>query len=104
MAMGSGGPVRFCFQYLYYAFEAVLFTLMIVFGQRACEGWFGRPGFPYGGIAVALTWGLAHILTKGSVAVGLLSALAGFLYGVIYLLVNRDLRKAYPILCLLFML
>lgn len=49
------GPLLFTFQYIYYAFETMLFLLIIVFGQKACEIWFSRAGIPYGGIVCGLT-------------------------------------------------
>ena len=51
------GALLFTFQYIYYAFETMLFMLIIVFGQRACEAWFGGGRIPYGGIVCGLTWG-----------------------------------------------
>lgn len=89
---------------MYYFFETVLFTLIIVFTQKAFEVWFKTANFPYGGIAVALTWGLAHVVTKGSLLTGLLSALAGFLFGTVYLLTNRNIRKTIPILFIIFII
>ena len=84
--------------------EGFLISLVIVFGQLACEKWFKNEKLPYGGIILGLTWGLMHIFTKGSVGIGLLSAFGGFLFGAVYLLVNKDYRKALPIIALLFML
>ena len=98
------GWLRFIFQYLYYLFETALFTLIIIFGQRAFEIWFRKENFPYGGIAVALTWGIGHILSKGSLSTGLMSALSGFVFGVVYLLVNRDIKKTFPILFVMFIM
>jgi hypothetical protein len=98
------GLVKFLFQYIYYAFETVLFMLILIFGQKACEVWFRKEKIPYGGIVVALTWGLVHILTKGSLATGILAAGAGFSFGVTYLLLNRDVRKVYPVLFIMFAL
>ena len=98
------GPLLFVFQYIYYLAEGFLISLIIVFGQKACEKWFHNEKIPYGGIVLGLTWGLAHIFTKGSLAVGLLSAVGGFLFGAAYLLVNKDYRKALPIIILLFIL
>lgn len=98
------GPLLFVFQYIYYLAEGFLISLIIVFGQKACEKWFHNEKIPYGGIVLGFTWGLAHIFTKDSLAVGLLSAAAGFLFGAAYLLVNKDYRKALPIITLLFML
>lgn len=96
------GLLKFIFQYIYYVFETGLFTLIIVFGQKAFEEWFGHKKFPYGGILVALTWGAGHILTKGSLSTGLLTAFSGFIYGVTYLLVNRDIKKTYFLLFVMF--
>jgi hypothetical protein len=45
-----------------------------------------------------------HIFTKGSLGVGILSAMGGFLFGAAYMFVNKDFRKALPIIVLLFML
>lgn len=89
---------------IYYAFETALFTLILVFGHKAFELWLGKTNFPYGGVVLALTWGLVHILTKGSILIGLLGALGGFMYGAVYLLANRDIRKVLPILFLMFIM
>jgi hypothetical protein len=98
------GLLKFIFLYIYYVFETALFTLILVYGQKAFELWFKKESIPYGGIILALTWGLAHIFTKGSISIGLLSALGGFTYGIVYLLVNRDIKKAFPILFIMFVL
>lgn len=98
------GLTKFIFQYLYYAFETSLFMLILIFGQKAFETWFGKENIPYGGIVVAATWGLVHILTKGSISTGVLSALAGFSFGVVYLLLNRDIKKTYPVLLIMFLI
>lgn len=99
----SRGMLLFLFQYIYYAFETGLFLLIIVFGQKACEVWFGRPDFPYGGMICGMTWGLAHVFTK-DLLTGLLGLVLGFAMGSVYLLVGRDLRKAYGVLFLMFVL
>lgn len=97
------GLLLFSFQYIYYAFETMLFLLIIVFGQKACEVWFHKENFPYGGIICGLTWGLAHIFTK-NLLTGLLGAALGFAMGSVYLLVNRDLKKAFVVLFFMFVL
>lgn len=99
----SKGLLKFIFQYIYYFFETGLFTLIIVFGQKAAECWFHNKRIPYGGILVALTWGVAHIFTK-SIETGILSALGGFIFGGVYLLVNRDIIKAFLILFIMFII
>ncbi len=98
------GWIKFIFQYIYYIFEAVLFLLIIALGQQAFEKWFGHPGIPYGGIVAALTWGLVHILTKGNLSAGVTCAVSGLLYGVVYLLANRNVRIAFPVLVIMFIL
>lgn len=97
------GPLLFTFQYIYYAFETILFLLIIVFGQKACEVWFKKDSIPYGGIICGMTWGLAHIFSK-DLLTGLMGIVLGFGMGGVYLLVNRDLKKAYGILFLMFIL
>jgi hypothetical protein len=100
----SNGMPKFVFQYIYYVFETGLFLLIIVFGQKACEKWFKKETIPYGGIAVALTWGLAHWMTKGSLMTGLFTAVCGFGFGVVYLLLNRNIKWTFLVLCIMFIL
>ena len=97
------GFLLFAFQYIYYAFETMLFLLIIVFGQKACEVWFHQEKIPYGGIICGLTWGLAHIFTK-NLLTGLLGIALGFAMGSVYLIVNRDLKKTYIVLFFMFVL
>lgn len=99
----SKGLLLFIFQYIYYAFETMLFLLIIVFGQKACEVWFGRENFPYGGIVCGLTWGLAHMFTKNLIT-GLMGLVLGVALGSVYLVVKRDLKKAYVVMFLMFVL
>lgn len=96
------GAVMFVFQYLYYAFETVLFMMIIVFGQKACELWLGHEKIPYGGILCGLTWGLGHILSKGSLLAGLHGLLWGILLGTAYLVANKEIRKTWVLLFLMF--
>lgn len=98
------GALKFVFQYIYYLFETGLFMLIIIFGQKTFEKWFKNENIPYGGIMVALTWGLAHTFTKGSILIGLNAAAYGFIFGAVYLLLNRNLKWTYLILCVMFIL
>lgn len=104
MEWNSRGPLLFVFQYIYYLAEGFLISLVIVYGQLACEKWFRNDKIPYGGIVLGLSWGLMHIVSKGDVWIGLLSAFAGFLFGAAYVIVNKDYRKALPVITLLFVL
>ena len=100
----SNGWLKFIFQYIYYIVETMLFTLIIVFGQKAFERWTKIENIPWGGILCAITWGLGHILSKGSISTGFLAAFSGFMFGAVYLIVNRDIKKAYVFLLLMFVL
>ena len=97
------GLLLFTFQYIYYAFETMLFLLIIVFGQKACEVWFHKENFPFGGIICGVTWGLAHLFTK-DILTGITGIFLGVALGSVYLVENRDLRKAYVVMFLMFVL
>jgi len=99
----ANGSLKFVFQYIYYIFEVLLVTLILVFSQKAFEEWFKNPYIPYGGIIVALTWGIGHFFTKDFMT-GIITMLSGLAFGSVYLLVNRDIKKAYIILWLIFVL
>lgn len=99
----SLGFLKFAFQYMYYAVETFLFNLILIFGQKACELWFHRRNFPYGGVVVAATWGIGHFMTKDFL-VGIVTIVAGLIFGGVYLLTNRDAKKTYLITFLMFVL
>ena len=102
----ANGPLRFTFQYIYYIVETALFLLIIVFGQKAFELWTKKRNIPWGGIICGLTWGIAHLISRGffDPANGIGSAIAGFMFGAAYLLTNRDIKKSWFILFLMFVL
>lgn len=98
------GWLKFIFQYIYYLCETVLVVLIIAFSQKAGEIWFKKEKIPWGGIFVGLSWGLVHILTKSSLSMGLIACLGGILYGIAYLACNKNLRFAFPLIFLMFVL
>lgn len=98
------GLFRFIFQYIYYFIETCMITGIIIFGQLAFEKWFKNSNIPYGGIICALTWGVAHFITKGSIIGGILSMFLGFMFGASYLLLKRDVIKTVLVLFLMFSL
>lgn len=99
----ANGWLKFIFQYIYYFFETALIMLILIFGQKAFEKWFHKENIPYGGMILALTWGIGHFFTK-DIVTGILCMISGLMFGSVYLLVNRDIRKAYPILWIMFVL
>ena len=96
------GILKFFIQYLYYFIETVLFVLIIAFAQKAFELQFKTAKVPFGGIFCAATWGLTHIVTQSSVAVGLLAASDALFFGTVYLLLNKDFFKSLPVIFLMF--
>lgn len=100
----NNGWLKFIFQYIYYIFEVGLFVLLIVFAQEAGEIWFKKRNIPWGGILVSLTWGLAHIFTKGNIMIGILSFLIGIMFGSVYIISKKNLYIAFPIILLMFVL
>jgi hypothetical protein len=75
-------------QFLYYGAEGVLMAYVVMKGSEATAMW--RPGFPTwlagmgGGLLLGVTWGLPHILSTGSLTIGLMGLAQGLLYGVLY--------------------
>ena len=98
------GVVKFIFQYIYYIFETAMFTSIVVFGQLGCEKWFKNRIIPYGGIICGLTWGLMHTFYQGRVADGIYHMVEGFIFGIVYLILKKDVYKTYLILFLTFTL
>jgi len=65
---GRGALVT-AFQYLYYLLESLMVVLLMAMWQRAGEIWTGRVWVPWGGVGLALTWGVAHFATHPAGAV-----------------------------------
>lgn len=97
------GLLKFVFQYIYYLFETMLVTLVLIFSQKAFENWFHKTNIPYGGILLALTWGIGHFVSK-DILTAVLCTIVSLAYGSLYLLTNRDARKTYLFLSIMFIL
>lgn len=97
------GVNKFIFQYIYYIFEIMLVVLSIAFGQKAGEVRFNNSKVPWGGIFLGLTWGLVHILTQ-SLSTGIIAAGSSIIYGILYNLLNKNIRYVYFIILLMFLL
>jgi hypothetical protein len=100
MRMAGGslplGSFMLGMQLLYYAAEGVLMVYIVAKGSEAVTAW--RPSWPTwlaglgGGLLLGLTWGLPHILSKGSIYMGL----AGMLQSLLYGLLQGKSRSAVP--------
>lgn len=97
------GIVKFLFQNIYYLFEAALILLTIVFGQQFGDTLINRRGLPYGGFFLALTWGLIHILLQGS-QTGVYASLMSILYGLVYIMLKKNIRYSYILIAIVFIL
>lgn len=98
------GVVKFLVQYLYYAFECWLMVLIIAHGQTAFEVWFCHiKRIPFGGILLAVTWGLIHVFTQGT-STGIYTMIQALLYGSVYMVLDQDYKLSYVAVTLMFML
>ncbi len=90
---------QFCSQYLYYIFEVMLVTLIIIYGQKAFETLLKKESsIPFGGIILAATWGLFHFVSRGvglEIWNGISTIIFSILCGVMYLRLNRRCLYSY---------
>jgi len=75
--------------YIYYVPEGVLNVWILDSFQSLGESTVGARRVPWGGIALACTWGLLHLFTKGPVQFIAHSALA-LLSGILFLIGRRN--------------
>lgn len=95
----------FSFQYIYYIFEVMLVLLIVVYGQKFAESLMRkRSPVPWGGLLLCCTWGMVHILSKGSIKTGIFTMLFSILFGEIYILLERNTKYSYLAIALAFMI
>lgn len=81
---------------LYYLAETLVIVLLVGYGHRwGTERW-GRPGVPWGGLALACTWGAAHLLLQGP-AGGLYAMFAAVLYGYLHLAAGGRFSRSFAL-------
>lgn len=97
------GIVKFIFQNIYYLFETALIVLTIAFGQKFGDMITKREKFPSGGLFLALTWGLVHILTQSPLT-GIYTFSMAVLYGIVYLLLKKNARYSFILIAIMFIL
>ena len=97
------GGIKFIIQYIYYAFESMLMVLIIIFGQLSYEKFIGKKSkLPAGSILLAMTWGLVHIVTQG-VSTGIYACIQACLFGMVYLVLQRNTKISYMVISFMFM-
>lgn len=101
MELRNKSLVEFIFQYIYYFCETAIFSLIIIFGQQFGEEMTQNKKLPWGGLLLAITWGAVHILTQ-DMATGIESIIFSVLFGIIYLLMKKDIRWSYPLIACIF--
>ncbi|MGL5254001.1 MAG: hypothetical protein ACRC9L_03170 [Brevinema sp.] len=89
------------FQNVYYLFETALILLTIIFGQKFGEMIVKKYTFPFGGLFLALTWGLIHILLQGPMT-GLYAFAMSLLYGTVYVLLQKNFKYSYILIAIIF--
>ena len=91
--------LQFCTQYLYYIFEVMLVTLIIIYAQKAIETLLKKESrFPFGGLILAVTWGAFHFVSRGvglEIWNGISTMIFSVLSGVMYLRLNRKCLYSY---------
>lgn len=102
-AMEYSGLIKFIFQNIYYLFESGLILLTIAFGQKFGEMITKKENLPWGGLFLAMTWGLVHILLQ-DVNTGVYTFIMSILYGAVYLLLNKNIKYAYIFIAIMFIL
>ncbi len=83
------GLINTILQYVYYIFEGLVMIWIVDAFQTAGEIRLRKPGIPWGGIALAVLWGIGHIFTKGWLT-GFLALLLGIAVGYCYLLDRKN--------------
>lgn len=97
------GIAHFVAQHIYYAIEVVLITMLVAFAQEVGDALFKPRWIPYGGIMLAILWGLPHILWHG-LADGLGSVAFALLYGLAFLIMRKNIRRSFMLIFLMFVL
>lgn len=96
--------IKFVVQYIYYAFEGMLILLIIAHGQKAFETLIKkRVKLPVGGLLLAVTWGLIHVVTQG-VNTGIYACIQSICFGSVYLILKKDITFSYIAITFMFML
>ncbi|MCL1820233.1 MAG: hypothetical protein FWG36_06220 [Oscillospiraceae bacterium] len=103
-AVGFGlGIANFTAQYFYYFLEAILMTIIVAFSQEAGEALFKPRWIPWGGISLAVLWGLSHIVGHG-ITDGLTTTFSALFYGSAILAMKKNSKLTFILIFLMFIL
>ena len=89
------GAAGFILQYIYYGFEFTLITVLTDCAQKTSEKCGLTQKVPWGGIFLALTWGIGHAVTKNNIQGGLHSFFISLCIGIAYLLPGNKSVNAW---------
>lgn len=99
---GYIGMIGATLQHLYYFAEMVLCCYMLRTFQKAGEELFGFKKIPYGGIVLGVLWGLViHTISK-DVSVGLYMLILSIVWGVVYLIADKNRWLTYFLMAIMF--
>jgi len=76
---------------------------VLCFAQEAGEELFRNRYIPYGGLILALLWGTPHILYHG-ITNGLFAVFGAIIYGIVYVVLEKNYKYAYPIIFFMFIM
>lgn len=102
-SFGDAGTLVWLVQVAYYCAELLVVVLIIGFGQQAGERSFRPKWAPWGGVMLALTWGLVHALTQEP-ATAIYGVALSVVMGAVHVLTGRNLFVTYPFLLVMFIL
>ena len=91
------GWFQFIFLYIYYLFEAALLVLSSALLQEGCERLLKKTTdhIPWGGIVLALTWGLTHFMTSGDFRMAIFYTAVAFFIGCAHLAAKKNIYFSY---------
>ena len=95
------GNIAFLLRIVYYIFESLLTLFILSFFQMAGEKKFRYTYIPWGGLGVALTWGVLHFT---SIEEAVYAAIMSTIIGIVYILGKKTFIPAFLMTFLLFMI
>lgn len=91
------GWFQFIFLYIYYLFKAALLLFGAAFFQEGCERLvkFKSDHIPWGGLVLALIWGLLQFSTTSDIKLALFHTACAFFIGCAHLAAKKNMYVSY---------